>query len=205
MIHYPCKYMKSIYALLLLLLLAGVCRAQFPTFEKTYAVKPYILAIGITNPASAMLKVGGSVEDRRYRTSYLASYHIYTGAYFGKQYDAEWRWYFRKYMRHITNKWVYQDFFYFRSILGEMGYDGQKFAILGQKEDKFADPQFYLGSAPGYGRRYHKGALFFTIRSGIRVLTIPDLDEQYKSLYRLFYFTGPGSIVEVNFQAGIQL
>lgn len=196
--------MIKVYILIFLLFFSIPGFAQFPSFERTYYVKPYKLALTITNPASAMLKYGGGVEYRRGNRSYMLSYLKYTGAYYGKEYDAEYRLYFRKYMMHVKNKWIYQDFVYFRNIVGDMGYDGEKFAVLGQKEKKYADLQFYAGFAPGYGRRYHKGPLFFLCRAGIRAIAIP-VDDKIKSLYRLFYFTGPGSIVEVNFQFGLQL
>ncbi len=196
---------KKYFITCLLALISCSCFGQFSWWEKAYAVKPYKIAVTFSNPASAMLKYGGGVEYRRYRTSHYFGYSKYSGAYFGKQYDWEFRFYFRKYWEHAINHWRYQDFYYFRSIMGDMGYDGQKFAVLGQKEDKFADLQFYAGSATGFGRRYHKGALFFSVKGGIRALALPGLDPEYKSLYRLFYFTGPGSIVEVNFQMGLQI
>ncbi|MCF8449737.1 MAG: hypothetical protein K9G49_07695 [Taibaiella sp.] len=186
-------------------LLISICSfAQFSMFERAPYVKPYTIAITATNPLSAMIKYGGGIEFRRKRVAYLASYHKYVGAYYGTQYDFENRIYFRKQWMHIYNKWIYQDFFYFRTVVGDMAYDGEKFAVLGMKEKRYADPQFYAGFAPGYGRRHQKGAFFFTAKAGVRAMAIPALDKQIKSLYRLFYVTGPGSIIELNFQAGLQ-
>lgn len=177
-------------------------------FLPLYNYKAYRLAFTLSNPASAMLKYGGGVEYIRYGgipTSYMVSYYKYTGAYFGTQYNAEYRFYARRVYEHRVNSWRYRGFFYVRSIVGSAGYDGQGFAILGQKEDKFAPEHAYGGGAVGIGRKYWKGNFFMNVRGGVKYVIIPGLDPIDRSLYRLFYVTGPGSIFEVNFQFGVQL
>ncbi len=166
--------------------------------------KEYTIAGYVTNPLSAVVKYGGGLEYRKRNLSYTFGYFKYTGAYFGAQYDAGMNFFLRNKWIHRNNDWIYQDFFYYRTIFGEAGYDGQKFAFLGQKEDRFAEKQAYGGLALGFGRRYHKGVFFVNIRGGVRAIYL-GIDREIKSLYRLFYVTGPGSIVEVNFQFGIQL
>lgn len=100
--------------------------------------------------------------------------------------------------------------------MGSAAFNGDKLAVYGYPKNVYWPQdvevsrlhefgEVYLGGAAGYGRRYNHGPLFFAVRTGLRGTAIMDLEKDIKSLYRLFYVTGPGSIVELNFQFGLQL
>lgn len=172
-------------------------------FVRTY-VKPYTIALEITNPAGAASKYGAALEYRRGKWAYHIGRYWYNGVYTGKQcYDFGWKRYFRRQWRHEKNNWVYQDFLQWRVFFGDAEYHPEKFEALGLPTSYELLYNEYIGASMGYGRRYQKGPFFISVRGGLRG-TYLGLPEEQKIFHRLFYVSGPGSVVEVNGTFGVQ-
>ena len=178
--------------------------------QAQYIVREYIrryhLALTLTSPLSATFKYGGGIEDRWGNFAYMFSYNKYhAGLYPGTEEDLEIRVYLRK--RWINSRFnvTFQNFLYARGIWGESAYDGPNVTIFGYHDNNVLPANPYYGGSAGIGRRYSKGVLFFTLRGGVRIMELPGLPTEYKNSYRIFYFTGPGSILEANLQLGVQI
>jgi len=188
------------------LFLALATHAQYSKWEPTNTYWGYRTAFTFSNPLGAAAKVGGGVEHRLGNFSYMASYYIYNGAYPGAMTDLDLRKYVRKHYQHTEfRNWQYQDFVYMRGFYGLAAFDGDRMLLFDYPKNIYWDYLLYYGASAGYGRRYSNKAFFITVKAGLRGTAIYDLEEQAKHLYRLFYFTGPGSIFELNFQTGFQI
>ena len=168
-------------------------------------MRPYRLALTLTNPLGVMNKYGGGLEYRFRNVSYMYTYYKYICAYSGTSMDLDIRVYLRKIRRVNYSKWTYQNFLYTRGILGDAAFEGPNLTVLGYSNPLSLPEHLYVGGAAGFGRRYSKGILFATVRAGLRGCVLPDISEEDKDYYRIFYATGPGSILELNFQFGIQI
>ncbi len=169
------------------------------------AQNKYNVALTFSNPLGSMNKYGGGVEHRWGNFAYMASYYRYIGAYYGASSDIDMRIYMRNRWIITRRKWFYQNFIYWRGFYGIAGFDGNKLAVFGYPKDVFWQEELYYGVSAGWGRRYNHGPLFVAMKVGLRATKIYDLDPDAKSLYKLFYITGPGSIAEFNIQCGIQI
>ncbi|MES2704562.1 MAG: hypothetical protein V4649_18120 [Bacteroidota bacterium] len=193
--------MKKLFIAALLLLASGSTHA----YNYYYNIKPYHLALTLSNPLSASFKYGGGWEHRYRNFAYMLTYYKYTGAYPGTQMNMDMRIYLRKrWMNERTNV-HYQHFIYTRGIFGTAGFDGPKLAIFGYDSKVELAQTLYYGVAAGVGRRYSKGHFFVTLKGGLKYCEVADVTTAEKKLYRLFYATGPGSILEFNIQFGLQL
>jgi hypothetical protein len=147
----------------------------------------------------------------------MAGYYTYRGAYPGFMTDLDLRFYSRKYYRHRINNWVYQNFFYYRSFIGLAGFDSDKLTFMGYEKGVTWYEKGYVGNSIGWGRRYSKVfaedrtkgrkiGLFGAIKVGARYSTfsLDPIEPEARQYYRMFYTTGPGSILEVNMSVGIQ-
>ena len=166
-------------------------------------IKPYRVALTLSNPLSGSFKYGGGWEHRYKNFSYFPSYYLYSGAYPGAQMDLDLRLYFRKFWRMSTG-WTYQHFMYVRGVYGACSFDGTKLSMLGFDPKVETDAYGYAGGAAGIGRRYVKGSFFITMKGGLKYVALQDMKKEDKNMFRLFYATGPGSILEFNIQLGIQ-
>lgn len=209
--------MKKLYSVLLLLLLATGASAQFSKWERFYTTRHPRTGITIANPLSSMSKSGGGVEHRLGNFSYMAGYYTYRGAYPGLMTDLDLRFYRRKCWKHRTKPWMYQDFYYFRSFVGIAGFNSDKLTFMGYDKGITWYEKGYVGSAAGWGRRYstiynhgkdlsRKIGLFGAIKVGGRYTSfaLDPIEPEARQYYRLFYTTGPGSILEVNMSVGIE-
>lgn len=186
-----------------LLILFILCNIQ-----SSYAqyVRRYVLALTVTNPLSATFKYGGGIENRWGNVAYVVSYNkYYKSLYQGDEMDFDLRIYLRKMWMYSRNHWVYQNFLYGRGILGGAAFVGPNLTLFGYNNSTVLPEQTYVGGSMGIGRRYSKNIFFATVRAGIRACVLPDLPKENKDFYRLFYVTGPGSALELNFQFGIQI
>ena len=198
--------MKFLPFTLALLFSAIVVHAQYSKWDQVSYYKPYRTAFTFSNPLGAAAKVGGGVEHRLGNFSYMASYYIYNGAYPGAMTDLDLRIYQNKHYEHsIHRKWSYQNFYYLRGFYGLAAFEGDNMMFFDYPKNITWDYLLYYGGSAGVGRRYSRGAFFLTVKAGLRGTVIDELEEQAKPLYRLFYFTGPGSIFELNFQTGFQI
>jgi len=169
-------------------------------------IRKYSIAVTVTNPLSATFKYGGGLEYRFRNFAYVMSYNkYYKSLYPGSEIDFDMRLYLRKRWMYSRSHWSFQNFLYLRGIAGSAGFDGPNLTVLGYTNPAIRDETDYLAGAMGIGRRYSKNIFFFTVRAGVRITALPDLPSEDKDLYRLFYVTGPGSVLELNFQFGIQI
>lgn len=188
---------KILFAFLLLF-------SSLPGF--TQYIRRYTVALTATNPLSATFKYGGGIENRYGNVAYMVTYNKYYKAlYKGDEMDLDIRVYLRKRWLYSRSHWSYQNFLYGRGILGSAGFVGPNLTIFGYENSTILPEQAYLGGSAGIGRRYSKSIFFATVRAGLRVCVLPDLTPENKDFYRLFYVTGPGSVLELNFQCGIQI
>jgi len=195
--------LKKPLFLFLLILCFAKASAQYTTREH---IRRYHLALTATSPLSATFKYGGGLEDRWRNFAYMVSYNkYYHSLYPGTEMDLEFRVYLRKMWLNSRYGVIFQNFIYWRGIMGDAAYEGPNLTILGFNDKTELPDYLYYGGSAGIGRRYTKGVLFFTIRGGVRVIQLQDLPSEYKNYYRIFYFTGPGSILEANLQLGIQI
>ena len=123
----------------------------------------------------------------------------YTGVYEGKQYRFE-------YQKYFHTKLSDNFFWYIKAGGGQSTYNGKALSFLDDKSTG-ATPvpvDYYLGGA-GFGRRvvYKHFCLSFTL--GLKYSNLPaDMSDENKESYRLFYATGPGSIIDANIRFGFQ-
>lgn len=174
-------------------------------FNYYFPVRKYHLAVTASNPLSLTFKYGGGFETRFRNFAFMPTYFKYTGAYPGYQMNLEFRQYLRKRWLLTRHHFIYQNFIWLKGTAGVAGYDGPKLSVLGydsKVELPFTD---YYGVGAGIGRRYSKSVFFVTAKAGLKFCALPELSQEDKNVYRLFYTTGPGSILEVQFQFGIQL
>ena len=162
--------------------------------------KIYHIAVNGTNPFSAFCKYGGGLEQRFGNVAIIQSYTKYTGAYPGKRYGFEVD-------KYIKTKKRHEYFIYWKYVFGEASFESKKLSIYGEKTDINLGPELYVGGATGVGRRYNFDVLFVRWNLGLKYCPlVTKYDYQpYQDMYRLFYATGPGSIIELNFTFGIQL
>lgn len=167
----------------------------------------YFIALHATNPLGAGSKVGAGLELRKLNTSYIFTYKMYYGAFQGKQYGVEYEHFFNGRKRH-------QYFFYMKGIMSDsVTFINNKLSLFGQTQDIVVGPQNYIGAGAGMGRRYNFNVLFFDWQLGFKYCILSgDLDKydsEYRkaqqNMFRLFRFTGPGSIVDFHFTLGLQL
>jgi hypothetical protein len=198
--------LKKLIILILLFLVAHEGYA-YDRYSKYRAIRGkyryYNQALTLNSPLSSTFKLGGGVEKRFRSVSYMASYWKYKGGvYPGDQENLEIRYYLPRWKSFQPN---FEWFLYARLVAGVAGYDGTKLKMFGYDHDIVLPPYLYGGGGMGFGRRYHFDYFFLGWKAGVKYVVIDGLEEENKNLFRLFYTTGPGSIVDVNFQFGLQL
>jgi hypothetical protein len=177
-------------------------------FQQGYGqyVRRYTVALTATNPLSATFKYGGGIENRYGNVAYMVTYNkYYKSLYPGDEMDLDIRVYLRKRWWYPRSNWIFQNFLYARGIIGSAGFEGPNLTVLGYNNKGELPATDYMGGSMGIGRRYSKGVLFATVRAGLRVCVLPDLTVDERDFYRIFYLTGPGSLLELNFQCGLQI
>lgn len=197
-------YLKKYTLITVLLLVTQLTWGQASLNFFRTKIRPYSTALTLTNPASVMSKYGFGVEYRRGRFAYCVNRFWNVGVYKGKSSDFGFKIYSRNQWRHQKNQWAYENFVYFRFLSGESLYQPEKFPSLGLPISFEPLLAGYLGMSSGYGRRYQKGIFFISVRGGLKG-TYMGLEEVDKIYHRLFYVSGPGSVLEVNGTFGIQL
>lgn len=190
--------MKRIVVALFLLLFAANTNAI--DARRRY----YKLALHLTNPLGAMSKGGAILESRLGSITQLVGYTQYWGAFEGKQTFYEFHKYFKSEKPH-------QYYMYVRGLAGEMTFNNEKLKLLGHTQEIVIGPKAYIGGAIGAGKRYNYNVLFFRWHLGLKacLVSLDKADDDYEkamnSMFRLFYFTGPGSIIDAGIHFGIQI
>ena len=168
-------------------------------FYSYRATAQYNLSLMGTNPLGILSKEGGALEFRTGKSSFMIAVTNYTGVYEGKQYRFE-------YQKYFHTKLSDNFFWYIKAGGGQSTYNGKALSFLDDKSTG-ATPvpvDYYLGGA-GFGRRvvYKHFCLSFTL--GLKYSNLPaDMSDENKESYRLFYATGPGSIIDANIRFGFQ-
>ncbi|MBX2904770.1 MAG: hypothetical protein KF744_01945 [Taibaiella sp.] len=198
------SYLKKYILAALLLFAAQLTWGQASLNFFRSRIRPYSAALTLTNPTSVNSKYGFGVEYRRGRWAYCVNRFWNVGVYKGKSSDFGFKLYMRNQWRHQKNLWAYENFVYMRVLSGESLYQPEKFESLGLPTSFETLVYDYLGLSSGYGRRYQKGIFFISVRAGLKG-TYMGLAEEDKIYHRLFYVSGPGSVLEVNGTFGIQL
>ena len=170
-----------------------------------YGKRRYHIAAHVTNPLGAGSKGGGGLEFRNKDYSYYAQYTKFWGGYPGTQYMVE-------YDKFIPSRSNQEFFIFLKGYSGDATFDNKKLSLFGQTDEIIVGPRTYGGGGFGFGRRTHKKVLYYDWRVGVKytALTPIDsgndvLDKAMNAMFRLFYFTGPGSILDVHFTCGLQL
>ncbi len=159
---------------------------------------PYVLEKGLSfhfsSPLGLLSKGGVMVEYRMgVMQSVFFGYTRYWGYFPGYQAYAGYRHYYETWRRH-------DPFFYVKAGIGNAGYEPAEW--LNNGKEKYVAPGDYAFAGAGIGRHYNFGAGFIEFMLGVKYSAVPRPIDNYNE--RIFYVTGPGAIVEFNFNYGFQ-
>ena len=191
---------------ILMLILALFAQNMAHAYIDQYGKRHYHVALVLTSPLGLISKGGAAIENRYGQTSYLVNYTKYWGVYAGTQYGYELQHFLRPSYRSKNFLKPHEYFIYLKGMLGDASYDSKKLAVIGDNSNIYIGPNLYGGVGAGFGRRYNFKFFFMSWKVGLKYSALIDnVDDLDKHLYRLFFVTGPGSIVDANFHFGIQL
>ncbi len=160
--------------------------------------KPYNFSVQMTNPLSVLSKVGLVLEFRGGQESLNLGLTNNMYAYKGVQYKMEYQHYIRTIYRN-------EYFWYIKGIGGNAEYIADKLGTFGDKSKRNAGPADYYGGGAGFGRRFNFNHWFISMNGGLKYVFLPEnFRDENKELFRVFYATGPGSIIDLNFRFGYQ-
>jgi hypothetical protein len=169
--------------------------------------KHYKIALHVTNPLGAASKIGGGLEFRKNNNATILTYKMFYGAFKGKQYGIELEHFF-------NNKRPHQYFIYVKGIVGDTTrFVNTALSPFGHTQKIEVGPETYIGAGLGVGRRYNFNSFFVDWQLGLKYCILSGdmdvYDSEYEkarqSMFRLFRFTGPGSIIDAHLTLGIQL
>ncbi|MBC7552603.1 MAG: hypothetical protein H7257_01355 [Taibaiella sp.] len=170
---------------------------------RTYAFDPMKgparhVSVQITNPLSAASKIGGVLEIRLIQSSFNFGFTNYSGVYQGKQYKFE-------YQKYIKTQYRNEYFWYLKAFGGDAMYVSSKLEMIGDKSDVKVGPLNYFGGGAGFGRRFNLNHFCILVNCGLKYAVLPEnLSDENREYFRLFYATGPGSILDLNLRLGYQ-
>ncbi len=194
------------YIVVLLFALCGSVSAKEKEYDPT-GRKHYAIALHITNPLGLGSKVGAGLEFRKGNSSYIMTYKKFYGAFAHNQYGIEFEKFFK-------NKRPHQYFIYVKAVMGDtVTFVNTKLSLFGHTQDIVVGPESYAGAGLGVGRRYNFKSLFIDWQLGFKYCFLSgdlaqydsEYDKARQSMFRLFRFTGPGSIVDAHLTLGLQL
>lgn len=160
--------------------------------------KRYNAAVWITNPISLYTKIGGGIEIRYHQCGWIAGGTSYMGIYTGKQFRFEFNKYIKTYKKN-------ESFWYVKICGGDATYDPTKLSLLNDNSKTTIGPTNYIGGGGGWGRRINVNHFFLMFNLGLKYVAFaPDFPDESSQRFRLFYATGPGSIVDCNLRLGLQ-
>ncbi len=185
----------SKFTLLTLILVFSV--ASVFAFDPTKQ-KDSHLAVFITNPLSGASKIGGLVEMRLRLSSFCIGATDYIGGYTGIQYKFE-------YHKYLYTERRNEYFWYLKAFGGDVTYEADKLMLVGDGTNKIIGPLNYYGGGAGFGRRYNWKHICLMVNAGLKYAALPEnLSDENRESFRVFYATGPGSIIDLNFRLGYQ-
>lgn len=187
---------KYILALVTVFLSLQSANAQY---NYTYSNrKKYTAAVMITNPLGMYTKIGGGVEIRVRQTAVIISGVNYSGVYEGKQYRFE----VNKYIKTTKTN---ESYWYAKICGGDATYNPDKLTFLSDNSKTTVGPVNYIGGGIGLGRRINIKHFFLLMNFGLKYIDLPsDLSDEKAEKFRLFYATGPGSVLDCNLRLGYQ-
>lgn len=166
----------------------------------------YHISLQITNPLSLMSKYGGLLETRVGQSSVGLGYTLYNGAYQGAQYKVEYMRFKRIFGSMDYRKKYSENFWYVKALGGDAKYESKALETFGNKSDISLPSKTYIAAGAGVGKRFTMNHFCISINLGLKIAYFTDkIDDNVKEQYNLFYATGPGSIIDLNFRLGYQL
>ena len=185
---------KVLFSLFVLLsVLAGtVSRAQY--------LDPHF-GIYFTSPLGLLSKGGVKLEYRVNQTNaLLLGYTQYWGFFPGYQGNFEYRMYFP------ARKSKSENFIYAKAGVGFADYnflsDYYQPNVFGDEKNTFTAPGTYILGGGGIGRHISIDWFFIELNAGLKFAQVVGPVHVYNE--RLFYLTGPASIVDFNLHFGVQ-
>jgi hypothetical protein len=188
---------RSILFTAALLLACNTLLAQRPVYGPRNRIEKGI-AIHFTNPISVLSKIGIMAEYKLgVQRSVMFSYTSYRGYFPGYQVAAAYRQYFQRWSNRDNIR--HENFMYVRAGVGNSDYTPPDWLKDGEA---YVAPGDYFFVGCGIGRHYNFGAFFLESILGVKYSGVPVPIANYNE--RIFYVTGPGAIVEINFNFGFQ-
>lgn len=186
----------------ILLLVAAFCLVTNTLSAKLskYSKYPYRFALLVTNPLSGASKMGAGAELRFGQNALVFTINNYTGVYGGSQYKIE-------YVKYIKTRYRDEFFYYFKGASGSAQYDAEKLpSLLASETSKLVvGPIDYNAAGGGFGRRWNLKHWAIVANVGLKYTMLPsDAGSDISQYFRLFYFTGPGAVTDLNFRIGYQ-
>jgi len=195
------SYKKSanLKKLITIALLILVCNAAYAYDGYGKKRQPYSIAFHFSNPLGILSKYGGGLEYRFHGTSVLYDYYKYNAVFPGIQQTVQLQFFLRSRTRHEL-------FLYVKGVAGDASYDGSQLGFLNYNTTIILPDQSYFGGGGGIGKRFNFNHLFLVLSGGFKVCvpTSSDFDTDQKNLYKLFYETGPGAVLDLHLQFGFQ-
>lgn len=182
---------------LLSILLLFISAPQVRGFDYYEPRKKYHFGVTVSNPLGLITKGGGGLEVRTGQVAYMFSYTKYWGAYAGRALTYET-------IRYIRTRKRDEYYLYAKIGMGIGTFDSKKLKVYGDVSDIVIPNVAYSGAGAGFGKRYNRGIFFIRWNFGFKYYPIDFLPDKEKKMFRLFYATGPGSILEYNVRMGIQ-
>jgi hypothetical protein len=160
-------------------------------------------AIYLPNPLGLFSKADIKVEYRlNLQNALLLSYTQYWGFFPGYQGALEYRMYFTDRSRRSSS----ENFIYGKAGLGFADYASDngypKISIFGDGRTNYNAPGTYVFGGGGVGRHFNFDWFFLDLNAGLKFAELTTPPAVYNE--HLFYLTGPGSYVDINFHFGIQ-
>ena len=185
--------------LIILFILASVLSGSL---ARAQYLDPHF-AVYLSNPLGVLSKAGVKFEYRlNLQNALLLGYDQYWGFFPGYQAAFEYRMYFTDRSRTSSS----ENFIYGKAGMGFADYtennDHPQLSILGDGRNNYDAPGTYVFGGGGVGRHFNFGRFFMDINAGLKFAEVTSPPAVYNE--HLFYLTGPGSLVDINFHFGVQ-
>ncbi|NDC42034.1 MAG: hypothetical protein EBZ77_10875 [Chitinophagia bacterium] len=110
-----------------------------------------------------------------------------------------------EYLYYLPTIYRNETFAYVKLASGNAQYESNKLSILGEDRDFKVGPVDYTGGGIGMGRRWNLNHFCIVFNGGLKYVALPqNLSDENRKHFDLFYGTGPGSIIDLNFKIGYQ-
>jgi hypothetical protein len=152
------------------------------------------LAFHFSNPLGIASKFRIKAEYRLdVQNAFLVSYTKYWGNFPGYGAGAE----YRSYWQTLTD---HENYVYVKGGLGNVRY--RPFSVIKDESFYYPPGNYFYGGA-GIGRHWNFNHFFIDCNLGAKFTGVTASEGNYNEV--LFYLTGPGSVLDLNFHLGYQL